>query len=240
MNPCMLAALALTALLAYQSGDAAKPQFEVASVKLVNRPVEIHPYYLKISHGNLAVDAVPLKFIIGLAYKTTQIQGGPGWMSDERYDIQAKSGNPNATKEEIRTMLQALLADRFNLALHKETRQLSLYTLVVGKGGPKFKEANDDEQAGVSTSADSVNFQATPMAGLATTLRGLLKTPVVDRTGLAGRYDFELDYMPPRPGAADSGPSLFTAVEELGLKLEAGKGPVEIMVIDRVDHASEN
>lgn len=84
----------------------------------------MHPYRLDINHGTLRIDAVPLRFIIGLAYavQTERVLGGPGWLNDERYDIQAKAENPNATRDDIRAMLQSLLADRFKLAFHNETR----------------------------------------------------------------------------------------------------------------------
>ena len=221
--------------------DATRAKFEVASVKVVNHPVPMHPYRLDISHGTLKVDAVPLRFIIGLAYGA-QVEGGPGWINDERYDIQAKSGNPNATRDEIRAMLQNLLADRFRLAFHKETRQMPIYTLRVEKSGPRLKQAKDDEQPNISQRAGSalhVTFQKWPIKGLASTLSGVLGTPVRDETGLTGTYDFTLEWS--QDSSADSGPSIFTAVQEqLGLKLEAGKGPVDVMVIDHVEHATQN
>jgi uncharacterized protein (TIGR03435 family) len=133
-------------------------------------------------------------------------------------------------------MLQALLADRFRLAFHNET------TLLVGKNGPKLKKAKDDEQAGITRSSESdfhVAFQRWPLTGLANTLSGVLGRPVRDQTGLAGTYDFELEWS--TDPSIHSGPSIFTAVEEqLGLRLEPGKGPVEIMVIDHVEHATLN
>lgn len=139
-------------------------------------------------------------------------------------------------------MLQNLLVDRFKPAFHKEARQTNLYTLRVEKGGPKFKEAKDDEQSNIDENPGStihVTFRKWPIKGLARSLSGVLGTPVRDETGLTKMYDFTLEWAP--DPSADSGPSIFTAVQEqLGLKLEAGKGPVDVMVIDHVDHATQN
>src|SRR5579863_3765245 len=221
-------------------------KFDVASVRLVDHPVPFHPYALNINHGTVKIDAVPLLDIVGMAYQAqpVRMQGGPRWINSERYDIQAKTENQNATRDEIREMLQALLADRFQLAFHRETKQLPTYSLVVGKDGPKFKAARDDEQTNIARNADGepvlhVTFQKWSMAGLANTLTGPAGSPVRDRTGLTGTYDFELEWAP--DDAAGFGPSIFTAVQDqLGLRLEASKGPVEIMVIDHVEHATQN
>jgi uncharacterized protein (TIGR03435 family) len=229
--------------------DATRPHFEVASVKIVNHPVPFHPYSLNVSHGTLTIDAVPLRDIVALAYQT-RIQGGPSWIDSERYDIEAKTENKNATRDCIRSMLRTLLVDRFKLAFHTETRQVPLYTLVVAKNGPKVEEAKEDEQTWIATGPEPgyhLTFRKWPIKGLAATIQGLLGKPVLDKTGLPGFYDFKLDFASPSPQPGqdaepvDSGASLFTAVQEqLGLKLEAGKGPIEEMVIGHVDHASEN
>ncbi len=256
--------------------DGRQLEFEVASVRLVNRPVPAHPYNLEINHGILTADAIPLKIIIGQAFQPVliqktpdgdtiirgyppfRIQGGPDWIDTERYDVRAKAGNPDATREEVRAMLRTLLADRFKLASHKETRQLPVYLLVMGKNRQKLKEADADEQVESSFRVESgkchLTCRNTQIGGLINRLGGLLGKPVLDKTGLAGRYDFMLEWAtdtpsgtagagPPQLNGApsDPGPSLLAAVQEqLGLKLEASKGPVEIMVIDHVDHASEN
>jgi uncharacterized protein (TIGR03435 family) len=150
------------------------------------------------------------------------------------------------------------LADRFKLATHKETRQLQVYTLTWGKKGPKLKAPKDDEQIWLSRSTESgldrLTFQKWTMTGLTKVLSGLLRTPMLDQTGLTGTYDFTLEFAPDSiPRAGDSGPprlngapvvtdpSIVTAVQEqLGLKLEEHKEPLEVVVIDYIDHASEN
>lgn len=181
-----------------RTGSAAGPRFEVASVRMVNHPVPVHPYRLDINHGTLKVDAVPLQFIISLAYPGQRLEGGPGWIEDERYDIEAKKGNPNSTRDEVRVMLQNSLADRFKLAFHTETGKC-VYTRCSWERMDRSSK----------------------------------------KPRLTGTYDFTLEW--PQDPSDSSGPSIFTAVEEqLGLKLEAGKGPVEVMAIDHVEHATPN
>jgi uncharacterized protein (TIGR03435 family) len=221
-----------------------------------------------------------------------QVIGGPDWLDSDRYEIDAKMDDSVAAavqklsqddrKLARQQMLQALLADRLKLTTHKETKELPVYELVVAKNGSKLKEAEpgempsdapkgpDGRPAGPGTmqmsfgpSGMSVTGHAAPIANLVSTLSANLGRPVVDKTGLAGNYDFTLQWMPDQmqmkmdaaaagpgmgPGPAgpsassDSGaPTLRTALQEqLGLKLEAGKGPVEIIVIDHVERPSDN
>jgi uncharacterized protein (TIGR03435 family) len=238
---------------------AAHAEFEVASVKIVNHSVPPHGVGLNIRHGTLTMDAAALRQIIGLAYgiQRVRVEGGPDWLDHELYDIAAKAENPEATRDEIREMLQTLLTERFKLAFHRDTRNLPVYTLVVAKGGSKLQRAKEDEKTGVNFTAESGRLQLTllkqSMAGLVNTLANRLNSPVLDQTGLTGLYDFRLEFAPDMPARPDgttpmlngvpveSGPSLFTALQEqLGLKLEEKKGPVEVMVIDHAEHPGEN
>jgi uncharacterized protein (TIGR03435 family) len=256
--------LALTFVLAAQTPQPATTalhaEFEVASVKLVDHPVAPHGVALIIKHGTLTMDAAQLRQIIGLAYniQRVRVHGGPDWLDHEMYDIQAKAENPEATRDEIRAMLQSLLADRFKLAYHRETKQLPVYTLVVAKNGPKFDEAKDEERGGMTTNMVSGKIQWTYQKGnlgsFCALLANMLGSPVQDETGLDRLYDFKLEVTPdsiralgnagpvrPNSEQADPGPSIFTALQEqLGLKLEERKGPVEVMVVDHADHASAN
>lgn len=193
-----------------------------------------------------------------MLFQLSRIQGGPGWLDEERYDVLAKAGNPEVSRDEVRLMLQSLLADRFKLAFHRETKQSLVYPQLVGKNGPKLKDSKDDEKTNISNSAEPggrrvIVFQKWSMQGQCVTLGGLFGSPVLNKTGLPGTYDFKLAYEPDsnpvagnaeppqlNGGPVDSEPSLVTAIEELGLKLEAGKGPVEEMVIDYVNRASKN
>jgi len=182
-----------------------------------------------------------------------QLLGSPDWVNDDPYDIAAKAeGDSALTVDQVRQLLQALLADRFQLKLHRETKELSIYSLVVGKNGQKLKEATGDQF--------SMNIIRRPgqtlitvskgtMAQLSATLSSQVGRPVLDMTGLKGGYDFKLTFAPEslqadaNAAASDSNnaPSIFTAVQEqLGLRLDSTKGPVEVLVIDHVERPSEN
>jgi uncharacterized protein (TIGR03435 family) len=303
----------LTACAAFGQAGAESPTFEVASVK----PAEPQPpgmIRIGISGGpgtpdpgQLRCTNVSLKNILMKAYAVKGYQlHGPKWLDSERFDIAAKIPM-NATKEQFQQMLQNLLAERFKLALHHETKELPMYALVVGKGGSKLKASVDDDATasggapppGASPGGDGA---APPMARLKVGADGMpqlppgmgkngmmmmmtngrlravgnrqpvgaltellgnqLGVPVVDATGLKANYDFTLDFAPdstngpmgmiappplqhdggpgagaPLASAPDlSGPSIFTALQEqLGLRLEQRKGPVDLLVIDRAE-----
>jgi uncharacterized protein (TIGR03435 family) len=162
-------------------------------------------------------------------------------MDADRFDIAAKP-ETRSRPEEVLLMMQRLLADRFQLALHRESKEARVYELVVAKAGPKLREPKDDAEAGLQGQKGRITARATPLAILARYLSQRLGQPVVDKTGLLGRYDFTLQYE--ADGANDpaaAGPSIFTAIEEqLGLRLQPGKGPVDILVVDRAEKPSDN
>ena len=147
-----------------------------------------------------------------------------------------------------------LLADRFRLVIHRESKEAPVYALVVGKSGPKVEESKEPDGApqNMSTNNNGGKVQMTAkrisMAQLATNLSGNLGRPVLDRTGLPAKYNFKMDWsvdlnarQAENSGLDSSGPTIFTAIQEqLGLRLESTKGPVEIIVIDRAEKASEN
>lgn len=185
-------------------------------------------------------------------------------MESERFDVAAKADG-NASVERMSQMLQALLADRFQLKAHRETRQLPVYVLLTGKNGTKMPESREggcfvpgsDKPPEVVKSGqrptpcggffferDRLDGGRVYMQQLAGALSNQLRRPVVDKTGLTGTYDVHLRWTPDesQPGDTDSSdPSLFTAIEEqLGLKLESQKGPVETLVIDHAEKPSEN
>src|SRR5262245_31234963 len=140
-------------------------------------------------------------------------------------------------------MLQALLAERFKLKVHRETREMPIYILVVANNGSRLTPAKDDERPMVGgTGPGRMQFQKTSMVTLAQNLSENLSQMVIDKTGLSGMFDFTLewatDLSQPDP---DRRPSIFTAVQEqLGLRLESGKGPVEVLIVDGVEKPSEN
>ncbi len=238
--------------------------FEVASIKpnvsgAGNRLIRPTP-------GRLRVFNMSLKDLVTFAYQVWdfQVSGGPGWINSDHYDIEAKAeGNPS--QDQMKLMLQALLQDRFKLALHHDTKELPIYELTVAKGGLKIQPL----KPGGCIPLDPTNPNPTPgkkpfdfcgamgmgrggfdaanasMADMARMFSIPLGRTVVDKTGIAGEFPVHLTFAPDEvagvPAAPDAGPSLFTAVQEqLGLKLESGKGPVEVLVIDRVEKPSEN
>jgi uncharacterized protein (TIGR03435 family) len=200
------------------------------------------------------------------------IAGGPGWINSDRYDIRAKMSQSDSDRlqklgedqrlVETRRMLQAMLADRFKLKVHSVPEETAGYSLLVGDHGPKLKEsvaaappesAPDAEatpsRGGLFAVPGTITSKGGSMAQLAFVLTGALHSPVTDRTGLTGAYDFTLKYSPddlrPPDGSGtpsdSSGPSVFTAVrEQLGLKLQRGKGSMETIVIDFIEKPSEN
>jgi uncharacterized protein (TIGR03435 family) len=262
-KPIAIALMAAVGLGQSQDVDSsARPQFEVASIKLDPRPdISIG----KPPGGRLVAHGIFTKFLIALAYdvKEFQILDGPSWISREQYSIDAKPGdNPKGpilsvylTKrqkedDEFHLRIQSLLADRFQLRIHKETREEQVYSLVVAKNGPKFKESKFDEsdvEKGRLPGLKMFPYQLTgtgvAIHYLAEELSRRLSRNVIDRTGLDGEYNFDLRWA---PDAADGdsvpdAPSIFTAVQEqLGLKLESSKAPVDAIVIDHIERPSAN
>jgi uncharacterized protein (TIGR03435 family) len=239
-------------------------EFEAASIK-PSAPQPMGTMRIGVQMlpgGRISMTGVTVKIMIQQSYQVRdfQIVGGPSWMGSDRYDITAKPEGA-ATPEQVRLMTQALLADRFQLKFHRETKELPTYALVVAKGGPKFHESEvvpegSDKPRGtrVSVGRGQFSLQGAAMAALANQLGQVLGRSVIDKTELAGNYDFKLEWTPDesqgtvRPPGVDAPPpadttgvSLFTALQDqLGLKLESTKGPVEILVIDRAEKASEN
>lgn len=182
------------------------------------------------------------------------VQGGPDWLDRDKYIIVAKAESADATPEQIKAMLQTLLAERFKLGVHRETKDLNVYTLVVGKNGSKLQEATEEQKSSSSVTGTNrglqMVYQKVALPLLINTLANMLGSPVLDKTGLAGRYNFKLEWADPRFGRpgngtdappVDSFPDLFTALEEqLGLKMEVKKGPVEVLVVDHAERATEN
>ncbi len=197
--------------------------------------------------GSLIMRGASLAAVIRWAYVVDEYQiSGPSWLNSTRFDIAAKAGGP-ATVDELRVMLQALLADRFKLALHRESRELSGYVLSVAKGGIKFKPAAKDEPGMVKQSGmGSFSGTNVEVGQLVRVLAQGLRAPVADQTGLKGRYDFTINIMEyaseimanRKPGDAPPDPAQIAAMvlnEQFGLKLEARKAPMEVLVIDRVE-----
>jgi len=242
-----------------QAPPDAAPQFDVAAIHPHN-PEPHERSHIVGESGRFTTVNVDLKSILQWAYDLpeSRIVGGPSWLGSARWNIEASSDSALDTQKEYdhtaaweqkRRMVQTLLADRFHLAVHRETRTLPIYELVVAKSGAKFLDTKAegskfdrwDGRLEIQGGDNSVSV-------LAAQLADVLGRVVVDKTGIAGRYKMTLIWTPddragPPSGAAptESAPSIFTALEEqLGLRLVSAKGPVEVLVIDRVELPTEN
>jgi len=219
------------------------PAFEVASVKRSGQggpPGDI-PQNMDRSPGSFAMRNVPLRYALEWAYDLQDYQiSGPDWIkAEERYDIIAKAEGP-ATNVQMKPMLQTLLTERFQMQLHHEKKEQPVFVLIPGKGPAKVKVAASGNEPRLSGSATSASFFSQPISRFTFMLTRRMGAPVLDMTGLTGIYDCSIDTSGlvngNSPSNPTTGPSIFTAVEEnLGLKLEAGKVPIDTLVIDHVE-----
>jgi uncharacterized protein (TIGR03435 family) len=214
--------------------------FEVASVK-PNKSGRMAGSTSR-SGGQLVFENTSLRECIAIAYGVAVDReyalSGPAWLGSERYDIVAKVP-AEIPREQVLRMLQALLADRFQLRLHRERRDLRVYSLTIARTGTKLKAVPVGEGS-FTFGPGRISGKAQSMTELADKLSRPyfgLGAPVMDSTGLDGAFDFTLDWTPDNVQAdATPGPSIFAALQEqLGLKLEASKSRVEVLVIDRVE-----
>lgn len=197
--------------------------------------------------GRIKIVNEPVKLLIRMAFRlqNAQIAGGPDWLETALYDVEAKTGLPEKIKpDQLGPLMQSLLAERFSLKFHWETRELSVYALVTAKDGPKLKPKSEGESSSSNTTggpnASHLTATATSMELLAGYVGNRLGRIVVDKTGLSGSYDFKLDWSPDEAPTSTL-PSLVTALpEQLGLRLESQKSPVEVLVIDGIGKPSGN
>ncbi len=236
----------------------ANPSFEIATIK-PSKPDEPGKLFTVRGTHFMTVNTTLLDMIT-MAYDVQQKQvvGGPDWMSSDKFDIDAVPDVPGTPDvNQLKTMLQKLLADRFALKFHRETKTMSAYVLTVAKNGPKLEKSENPgglpglffRQLGVLTVMNATMGNFTSLMQTA-----VLDRPVVDQTGLEGKWNFNLKWtpdesqfsgmgmkVPPPSDAADAPPPLFTAIQEqIGLKLEAGKAPVPVLVLDNVAQPSAN
>ncbi|HEX3570206.1 MAG TPA: TIGR03435 family protein [Acidobacteriaceae bacterium] len=224
----------------------------------------IHQQVMKIAPGQPGAQRtdrvhtiLPVQMLIANAYNLPfgfekRVSGGPDWVRSSQYEIDARIDSatftamqklpPAQQHQQVELMEQALLADRFHLKVHFENRMQPVYALVVAKGGPKLTPAKEGESTMLGDVNDTITARAVSIDQLIHS-PFLAPREIVDRTGLAGHYDFTLRYSErmPEEGATDAPPSLATALQEqLGLRLEPSKAPVEFVVIDAVEPPTEN
>jgi len=219
----------------------ARPTYEAASIKL-NNSADGHSG-TDGYQGRIMFENMPLQRLIAQAYRVSPFQvSGPAWLQAEHFDIVA-TYPPEAPGTARQQMLRTLLEDRFKLAVHRDSKEMPGYALVPAKSGFKLKpsagDGNDTHHTGGRI--ESLEAKNTTMATLAQLLARYTGQPVVDKTGIEGAYDFQLRWsreeQNSEPGP-DAPPSIFTALQEsLGLRLQAQKVPVEIVVVDRVERA---
>ena len=222
------------------------PKFEVASIKpsQPGRPFDVIQI---MPGGTFRGTHLTIHTLIRMAYDVAsyQIRGGPGWIDSDTYDIAAKPDR-NATRDQVRLMVQSLLTDRFKLSFHRENKEVAGYAIVIAKKGSKLHASDPATRSRKQIGRSFVDGQAITIASLATSLTQILRCPVSDQTGLTENFDFKLEWTPDRPPeaastAAEPPLSVFAAIEEqLGLKLESHKTPSEILVIDQLEKPSEN
>jgi uncharacterized protein (TIGR03435 family) len=240
------------AALFAQQPPVADMAFEVASVKPSQDPSGSVSGIFESKRG-ISAKNVTLRRCVRGAYgiEESRIAGGPKWVSEDRFYIEATTAVPT-DDHDLMLMLQTLLHDRVRLVLHREQRAVSGYRLVLGKGGLKAGVSAPDGRSAGNSSRGRINAEGYTMAQLAMKLSEALHEPVLDAAGVAGRFDFKLEWTPDdmqaRPPSADQravnlpeGPGLFTALQEqIGLKLESGKISAEVLVIDSAEKPSEN
>jgi uncharacterized protein (TIGR03435 family) len=267
----MKVCLAALALLLAQP-PLPRPTFEVATIKRNTSGSDAARFNGQT--GRVSITNNPLRNIIRNAWglQGFQIVGGPEWINTDRWDIVAKAeGNPQGPQ--MLAMVQNLLADRFKLVTHRETREMPIYALVFARSdhafGPKLHASTVDclkemtaavargggpprdgkVLCGIRSLNGHIEANAVPLANLARNLSPIAGRSIVDKTGLNGAFDAELTWTPDAslgsspeaPAVASDGPSLFTAIQEqLGLKLDAQRGPVEVLVIDSVERPTED
>lgn len=242
--------------------------YEVASIK--PSKVDDGRIMFRITPDGFTANGITPKFLIEFAYdlKDFQVSGAPGWAESEKYDIDAKMDEATIeafkklTREQSvaqrRLMLQSLLAERFKLKVSHSSKEAPIYALVVAKNGPKLTQSADSASGPAGARGQfrfapgELNAAGMLLSNLADQLSRQVGRQVVDKTGLQGTYDFTLHWTPDRPAAGpggpgdapppdSSGPSIFTALQEqLGLKLESQKGPVEALIIDSIEKPSAN
>ena len=254
--------------------------FEVASVK-ANKS-EARPGLQFLPGGRFSATNVPLYILIATAYnlpfQSVRLSGAPDWTRSERYDLEATAGtgvipaglSAKAREDKTRSMLQALLADRFKLTIRRDTKELPVYAVVVGKNGPKLQTAKIEEKDCADSPEHNgvtchrwtggmgrgLHGKAVTVSDIVTAVENWSDRPMLDKTGIQGLFEIDTDGWAPlrprpiAPGAESSAediamadptrPTIFMIFERLGLRMESQRAPVEVFIIDHVERPSEN
>lgn len=224
------------------------PQFEVVSI----RPHVVDPSNDGSSTnvqpgGRLICRNVSVKKLIRIAFlaEDSQILNAPGWTETTSYDIDAKTvGGVEVNEKNISGLLASLLESRFQFHFHREQREKAIYRLEAVKDGVKLKESPEDGRPSMTVNSNgatvTLSAQRVSMKDFAATMQRQVGRTIEDHTGLAGQYDVDLKWSTERAGIETAGPSVFTTLQEVGLRLVSAKGPVEMVVVDGVERASEN
>ncbi len=253
-----IAAALVCASLFWAQEKPARLTFDVVSIKPFNPSQQAGGIMALPGGQEYRAQGAPVMLMISLMYKipARQITGGPDWLNTDRWDIDAKADHPGYSLDDLHTMYQNMLADEFKLKFHRETKEGPVFALTVDKGGLKMKENKSPEPFKVPiVGGPGFTFVGTrvPMQYLTWWLGQQLQQdgrPVVNKTGLDGNYDFTLSFLPefppdfPRdriPPELLDRPDLFKAVrDQLGLRLDGSKGPVEYFVVDSAEKPVEN
>jgi uncharacterized protein (TIGR03435 family) len=229
------------------------PAFEVSVIKLNKSGLIREDYFTVLPGGKFVAHNARLSDLFLFAFKLRRdaVSGTPGWFDSDRFDITAKAGVKTPT-DTLRLMLQTLLTQEFKIAFHKEQKNMSAFVLVVAKSGPKLKTASgsgaaDCKRVGnLGTQFGGSHLECTDMKiseladGLPDLAPGYINKPVIDGTGLTGPYDFQLEWIGNKSVDELGGPTIFDAVEKLGLRFEDKKLPLPTIVIDHMEKLTEN
>ncbi len=227
----------------------AQPAFEVATIK-PHGPASHHQGFNATGDRfTIRNESVASLMMFAYSINKRQIADTPDWAANTPYDIEGTTDTPGEPSlRQQQKMIQKLLADRFGLKFHREKRELSVYAIRVIKGGPKLKpaanpDAEPDQEGNGRGTEQTITYTSATMADFAFGEQFFFDRPVVDQTGLTGKYDFSIHYTYDEVHATDANapPGLFTAVQEqLGLKFQPMKAPVDVYVIDHVERPSPN
>lgn len=238
----MAAALAAWLVLLFASAVPAQEsaaQFEVATIKPSQEAGRGSTFY-NPTPDRFRFDNVSVKALIAYAYnvRDLQIAGASGWVVTDSYDVLAKPEGAIGD-DRAREMVQSLLAERLNLKIHEETKEMPVYALVTAKSGPKLAKSAMPDQPTAHGGFGRLSGRHVTLEMLADLLAGQVERPVIDKTGIDGQYDIDLHWTPEE--SPEPGPSIFSALQDqLGLRLESQKAPQEVVVIDHVERPSEN